>query len=311
MIRPYKGSIDSKLVFHIGFHKTGTSYLQNLFFPMHPEIQLISNSVSPWDDPFLQYLIKTDDNNFDPVQLKMLLRNQIEKFHERDPSVYIVSAERLSGHPASGGYDRQRIAYRIHECFPESRIICVVRNQTDMIYSLWRQMLVEGYCGKLNSFLKQSHWKTIGFGLNYLEYDHLICTYYKLFGEKRVCVLCYELMKKDLLKFLDTICDFLNLEYRGVAAESIIYKSIPIWGAPILRFINHFRKTELNPFPIFNIGTNIPKGCIYILKKLNFGVGKMDKKLQDLIREYYQSSNLRLLSMVDRDLTLFKRKVQP
>jgi len=47
------------LAFHIGCHKTGTTWLQQTYFNHHPDIQLLADPSKPWDNPFLRYLVAT------------------------------------------------------------------------------------------------------------------------------------------------------------------------------------------------------------------------------------------------------------
>ena len=48
-------------------------------------------------------------------------------------STPVLSAERLSGNPHSGGYDSLQTAERLHRLFPQAKVLVVVREQTEEI----------------------------------------------------------------------------------------------------------------------------------------------------------------------------------
>ena len=104
----------------------------------------------------------------------------------------VVSAERLSGHAASGGYDTFRIAERLHATLPAARVLMVVRNQIDMIESEYRQLVGEGYPGRISSLWSDDQWKTPHFALGHYEYDTLVREYQRRFGADNVAVFTYE-----------------------------------------------------------------------------------------------------------------------
>jgi len=49
--------------------------------------------------------------------------------------VPVLSAERLSGNPDSGGYDSVHVAEYLAATFPEARVLIVIREQADMLVS--------------------------------------------------------------------------------------------------------------------------------------------------------------------------------
>ena len=56
----------------------------------------------------------------------------------------VVSFERFSGNPFSGGYDSKEIADRLVQVFPDARVLVVVREQRSMIVSTYKQYVREG-----------------------------------------------------------------------------------------------------------------------------------------------------------------------
>ena len=56
----------------------------------------------------------------------------------------VVSFERFSGNPFSGGYDSKEIADRLVRVFPDARVLVIVREQRSMIVSTYKKYVREG-----------------------------------------------------------------------------------------------------------------------------------------------------------------------
>ncbi len=246
------------LVFHIGYHKTATSWMQQRYFREHPEIALLSNSERPWKDRLLSYLIATRDTDFDPEVGRALLQEQVRAAGDAvaGRKVLLISAERLSGHPFSGGYDSVRTARSgLPRLSTDAKVVCVVRDQRDMVWSVYKQLVFEGYPGTLRQLMQLRSWKTTSFDLAYFEYDRLISQYLTLFGKERVCILQYELMRRDIGTFLGRLCAFLGVDYvEPQRAAARVNASLPDASIGLARRLNYFRKSELYPFPMLDLG---------------------------------------------------------
>lgn len=294
-----------RIAFHIGYHKTGSTWLQQVYFRQHPRIHLIIDYLSPWTDPLLSCLIAVPDRKFDPCLCRYMFRGQTENVDGHADDVLMISCERLSGHPFCGGYDDVRIAERIFTCWPEARVLCVVRDQVEMIESVYRQLVREGYPGNIESLFRSSNWKGVGFDLNYFEYDWLIRKYKTLFGMEHLCVLPYEMMSADLNGFIGEICQFLSVPPEPIRPEMATCRvngSLSVAGSALLRSLNHFRKSELNPFPTVTLFETpgkqmspfknvMVRSLMHLSPQRTFISGKMEQQL----RTYYQTSNRRLI----------------
>lgn len=289
-----------KLAFHIGLHKTGTTWLQKLYFRAQPQLELISESARPWEDPLVSYLVAEPDRQFNPNRCRDLLDDKLrsEKRVSED-TVFVVSAERLSGHPWSGGYDRFRIAQRIGAAFPEARIFCVLRGQTRVIESGYRQLVAEGYLGGIEDLLDAKPWKGVAFDWSFYEYDMLVEKYRKIFGHQHVCFLPYEQMREDMDGFLKNLCDFLNVPYVDVSAKTQeIHRSLSKAGVCLIRSMNYMRRTELNPFPLLSLGEGFHKMVRRVANRLPSNGNFLSPELQQRIENHYRISNERLVSLL-------------
>ena len=290
------------VAFHIGYHKTATSWLQQIYFTAHPGIEMIADSAAPWGDPLLRCLIATSDRKFNPQQCQDLLGQRVSALEasNSDNCVSVVSAERLSGYPMSGGFDSLSIAQRLHSVEPQAKIVMVVREQVEMISSVYKQMVSEGYPGRFSDMLHSRSWKTVGFDPAYFEYDILVNRYQSLFGKDNVLVLPYERMRSDSAEFIRQLCDFLDVAViESPKAKKTINRSLADISLNMTRRMNHYRRSELNPYPVFNI----PKRVRALLIKLISVASQMIPIVQQnfmseqqkrWITDYYKDSNTRL-----------------
>lgn len=114
---------ESNTVFHIGLHKTGTTFLQHDVFPKIEGVSFISNGV---------YELLTS-----PPENKKL-----------------VSCELLCGHPWRGGWfeEFRENVENIGEVHPESKCIIGFRRHDKLVKSLYKQYLHEGNTGGVDKF---------------------------------------------------------------------------------------------------------------------------------------------------------------
>lgn len=297
------------IAFHIGYHKTGTTYLQQIYFNQHPNIHLISNSSQPWLDSVLKRIIHTPKGHFNKSECRSLISSKVEQLSNYNPGDLIIfSAERLSGHPYSGGYDSYRIAERIYSCVPGAKILVVVRNQVTMLNSVYKQLVGEGYLGKVVDLFSEKPWKSTGFHLKFYEYDNLISKYQRLFRPQNVLVLPYELMVENLTEFLSSICEFFGIDYVAPTdSEERVNPSLPNRGITFIRFLNHFRRSELNPYPLVPLPELLMKAMKKIMVK-NFSVLPDKRSIfsieqREKIQSKFKKSNERMLSLVERNKT--------
>ncbi len=295
----------TKLFFHVGLHKTATTWLQNKFFQEHPEITILNNYQEPWNDEFLNYLVTQHDRSFDPEICRkkfFIYPNSKSSNH----NVNLISAERLSGHPFSGGYDTIKIAERIRVVFPFAKIILVVRRQADIIKSTYKQLVMEGATLSYADLFLQEQWKTVSFDLDYYRYDLLLKKYWEFFGEKRVKVLFFEDFKIEKKHFLQDICSFMGVSFPNSStfSKKTINKSKKNATITVLRALNNFRKTELNPTPIFCLHESIRLALIKIAEVLPHK--QPTKNLGgDFFHTYFEKGNIKFAKMLNRN-SLFR-----
>jgi hypothetical protein len=187
-----------ELFIHIGYPKTGTTFLQQRVFPKLKVNQILS--------PGVDYI--AESRNYEPEHFIDLLNSQ---GNLRGYNKTIISQETLSGRSDGNPiWDSHLMAQRLKQTFPEAKIIIVIRNQLDYILSLYTFRVVKRGLQRrsLDDYL--THVFTKGLCAK-LQYDRLIEYYLRLFNKSNVLVLAYEQLKEDGHKFVNDILNFMNI----------------------------------------------------------------------------------------------------
>lgn len=183
---------------HIGYHKTGSTFLQKKIFPALPINQVLI--------PNVKYLAETVTYN--PQHFLTTLGNQYD-LHTHPQT--IISQETLSGRgDGNPMWDKFLIAQRLHQTFPDARILIVIRNQFDYIMSLYTfRVVIRGLERQsLSDYLTEKFDRLS----EKLQYHKLVACYQALFTKKRVLVLPYEQLVTGHQQFVQHILDFMQID---------------------------------------------------------------------------------------------------
>lgn len=241
-----------ELVFHVGHHKTGTTWLQSNYFQNNYVFNLLNDYRRPWEDELCINIIQAE--KFNVKKCKEIIRER------RIPGKYnIISTERLSGHPISGGYDAPKIAKRLYQIDSNAKVIITTRDPKSFVVSVYKQMIKEGYCGKFNDFVKINNWKTCGPSRYYFLQKKIVIKYNKLFNKKNVLLLNFDEFRINRTGYINKINEFLSthIVIKDDVLNEIINKGYSNKKLRALRLLNKYRKTELNPFTVPNLNTPI------------------------------------------------------
>ncbi len=220
---------------HIGYHKTGTTWLQKRIFRADSgfgfmraeleDIELALISVNPYGTQ----AVKT--SWFDELKAKAEPRSLIP----------VISHERLSGNPLANSVDAPLIANRLINTFGDARVLIVIREQREMMISLYKQVVfVNLIHASFRSFWKErlaTHMEP-QLGMHAFEYHHQIAHYQKTFGKDRVLVLTYELLRSDPLRFVREIARFAGAPEPTEVPLDREHESPPSSLLPPLRYVN-------------------------------------------------------------------------
>jgi hypothetical protein len=247
------------VLIHIGYHKTGTNWLQRHFFVPRTGLRWLGKS---GEDHPVRRIVKVSPLEFDAAATRADFDHLLRQV-EAEGLLPVVSFERLSGHPFSGGYDSKEIADRLAATFPGGRILVVIREQRSMIVSTYKQYVKAGGPSSLRRFLEPPASRSMRvpwFAFRHFEYDHLLRHYRALFGAEAVLALPFEQFVREPPAFVAEIGRFAGRPVEEEVLASLPYdaKSNPApsaIGVALERRRNRLAvRSELNPAPVFESG---------------------------------------------------------
>ncbi len=130
-----------KLFLHIGLPKTASTFLQATF-ARHHSIGYLGRPYTQENRSFnqLQYAF---DGAWDAVEFADVLAQWRSGF--TDKSALVISDEMLAGFPAYNFINRSMIADRLAQSIPDAEIILYLRNQRDLLLSMYNHYVKIGW----------------------------------------------------------------------------------------------------------------------------------------------------------------------
>ncbi len=239
------------VLFHVGYHKTATTWMQKRLFTERNGFQQVADH----GDVFNR-IVRPHGLHFDPGPMRDFLAERCREMPEGLAPV--VSSEILSGHPFYAGQDSDVHAERIKAIAPNARILISIRNQMRILPSIYMQYLLRGGTMPPRTFFAGVEEPGyFGFDPLHFEYDRLVSRYQELFGAKNVLVVTQEALKADMNAVSRQIAGFAgNVQFERLSEEdrSVQSPSYPEYAVPVLRRINHVQYGVLNPVPIISLG---------------------------------------------------------
>lgn len=298
---------------HIGYHKTGTNWLQihvwpnnNLGLTKFPKKDVHDFFVHP--RPF-EWSAKLTREFFEP---------RVKANAERG-LLSVISSERLSGNPHSGGYDSKEILERLFATFPNARVFMSLREQRSMVNSAYTQYVRSGGPGTVDQFLlppEEGARRVPLFDFQHFAYHWLIQHYFARFGKDNVLALPYELFVKEPKQYVRRILEFAMVPIDEDRLDALPFtrrENAGLSGANIMlrRPLNylfvHDRNNALAPFPMKNGSKFVRETCLVlekaVPKKLSKSLESMRKKrVVELVGDRYKESNAITSQLIGIDL---------
>jgi hypothetical protein len=202
---PDRAAVPAPLL-HVGFHKTGSTWLQERLFNGSACTNLASR------DEIQLWYFDVDPFDFDAEALRALLTDRARAAR----GVPVLSFERFSGSPHAGGHDARSTADRLAATLPDARVLIVIRRQVDLIVSCYKQFVDVGGGVSFRRYVQPVAWRPDLpiFRFEQFEFDRFIGYYRNLFGD--VLVLPYELLAADADEFLRRVAVFAGAEVPDV-----------------------------------------------------------------------------------------------
>lgn len=291
-------------VFHIGYHKTASTWLQGEVFPhldgrMWPRDQVLV-------DTALRHLARADDEDYVPGVITALR----DEYQDRHGQSVLFSYEGLSGRLWKPDDSGRRSLDRISQLEPSAHILVVVREQRSMLRSIYFQYLYEGGTLGPEAFLDDPSGNGWRFEPEHLAYDRLIRHATDLFGRDAVGVLPYELLTADPGHFLGELADILEarIDESSLDFERRHHSPSAASLRLMARWNRTFRFSALHRDPsLFDLRLG-QRPARFIRSRLDptlrrLGSANLDVEPPPRWREIYESSNEWLSEHCSYDLT--------
>ena len=306
---------------HIGFHKTGTTWLQNkLFYSGNKYFEILSRKDK--GPCTLGEKFYKDDNgfllssfNFNEKDINKEINEILKNALPIKDKKYVLSHERLSGNPHVSGFDSKIIADRLHLIFPKGKIFLMVREQSSFIISSYFQYLFAGGTNSLKEYLNENYdGRKPGFSPNHIAYNNLINYYIKLFGKSNVLVLPFEMFRDNNTLFLKYLSEFVKKEIKVHKDDfqAVVNKKSNLFLKYKFRKLNMFlTKSSLNNFSFLHSKFSwfISLSLVFIIKL--FLPNKYEKNIKKVLLEKvkihledrFEKDNKELSKIINIDLS--------
>lgn len=314
------GNVQRPLV-HVGFHKTGTTWLQqHLFTAANPVFEPLS--VRPRGHATLArrfvwgpdgHLLSPFDDNRAAIDAHLAEIEQV-RGDRLETHVPVMSHERLSGNPHASGFDARVVADRVAAVFPQARVLIVIREQVSALLSNYGQYLYIGGTKDLDEYLTQPYdGKQPGFSPHHFAYLGLVRHCREVFGPEAVLVLAYEQFRDHAADYFGHLSRFIGSDVTvDQAALGTVENRVPtpavLHG---LRRVNHLRRSSsVNAHSRWAAGA-IPTAVDAFVARLGrLAPGGWSRRrmasLREVARDYvadrYRASNRELARITDLDL---------
>lgn len=302
------------ILLHIGYHKTGSRWLRFLFFG-NPQTGFGWVDKAGPDHP-VRRLVGARPLEFDAEQSRAEFEPLLQKLVDEGLSP-VVSFERFSGNPFSGGYDSKEIADRLVQVFPDARVLVVVREQRSMILSTYKQYVREGGALPVRKFMLPPTSRSMRvpwFDLRHFEYDHLLAYYHRLYGAEAVLARPYEQFVADPASFVEQIARFAGRPLDEETLAKLPFESKTNPGPPATaiaarRMLNGLGvRSDLNPAPplaspvFWRLGKRIDRLSLAPQGVVAKEEAKLRRTIEETVGERYVESNRRTAELIGVDL---------
>lgn len=215
---------------HIGFPKSASTSLQNFYFAVHPDCYHLGLGYQSKGNRYI------DDNVEMVSEIDVRLKKQF--LYDAD-----VSRARLEPHFAEAAkqnfkavglsneffsfalgneVDTYEKAVRLRGLLGEDAVVVIViREQFSMLKSLYLELITGGYPGTYRKYLEYTLLYQVRSWCLDFCYDKIFETYANLFGTDNVCMVPFELLRKDSSEFLGTISGKMGIDHSVTEMRSV------------------------------------------------------------------------------------------
>lgn len=308
---------NKNILLHVGYHKTGTTWLQRFLFNNEQY-----GFVSPMSiKDMMEKIIFPNELDFSADFCRTEIDQRLALI-DSESVIPVFSTERFSGHPHSGGYDSKYLADRLHALFPKARVLICLREQKKVILSCYNQYIKKGGAISLSAYLRVFDRKRVPlFDFQHFMYHRLVRYYQTLYGKDNVLVLPYELFVQDGSTYVSRIIEFARGEacpydVNALPIRQMTNRSVTAFELSMRRLMNFTvgTRNSINQFSIFPLHHSRTDFLFEQVQKLNPIIPapmnkkaqkKMEKIVADMVGTRYCESNRITSELIGFDLSTF------
>lgn len=210
----------AKVVLHIGAHKTGTSYLQGLFYRNHSALAAAGLHYPPIGPNEAHHALASSwitnpdipDRFFGAGGPDAFWQEKIIAPYAKAPGTLFLSAENFSRFLPEK-VDMAALAERL-SAFDEVRILYTLRHQADLISSLWAQTAKSLRVPTLRAYVERAYTDCLGGGIpldHNAVYDHLLTG----FAPEQITLLDYGQITRAAGGMAQVFLDVMGIDLRA------------------------------------------------------------------------------------------------
>lgn len=283
--------MSSQLFIHIGYPKAASSSLQKNVFSKHPEINYLMGPTesSSWKNALPDQSAEefwkdlTFSRNINNQKLQEKYKQSIFPYIN-NKLINIISFEQFTSPYL---VDNQTTAKRLNYFFPNAKIIIILRNQFDILKSLYRyrpKAPLESY-KKYERYLSFQEWMQINFdnynrsflsALNFYE-TAMLYSYY--FGQQNIGVFLFEDLIDDIDNFTNQFSYFIKIKDQQKLKS--LLELPPKNTSESSRYIALRSKI----FPNISFSSILPKSIFYLLKNSALKIAEKTPNKLELTQE--------------------------
>tara|TARA_B100001564_G_scaffold110889_2_gene91945 strand:+ start:5344 stop:6285 length:942 start_codon:yes stop_codon:yes gene_type:complete len=311
--------MEKEIYIHAGMPKCGSTYLQEEVFPQLNELYFTHLQMYN-TCPIAMFLKRAVYANPLLYNIKEEATESYEYLVKLEKKKVLISWEGLYGDCFNNSMNTLFLNKLLKYNYPNAKILLIIRRQCDLIESLYKQCLHQYHSMKVDEFLnyqsdtgrflpfKPAWWIGMNVDVRAFNFYEIAQAYIKLFGNKNVKIIPYELMIDNKNFFLEEIASFLKVNAYFPENNVYINRSFSKYTSNAARLINKFISVEHNPIKIIKKGSildpmNGLKRIDKIFYKKKYFINE-DKRHK--IMEINMKSNIKLNDLVDYDLKKFK-----
>ncbi|MEL7147575.1 MAG: sulfotransferase [Bacteroidota bacterium] len=201
---------DHQILIHVGMAKAASTFLQKEVFS-RGDFGFYYDDRKRLD--FYQQVLPQITPYYQRESCLSYLEKELLSPAHNEKLLPVWSNELLSGWPSYGSYNRVLLANRLHELFPDAKILLIIREQKAAIASVYGQYIREGGTMSLKNYLTQNWVAPYFHGFNLEQYDYakMLELYGDLFGPENVLCLPYEMLYAKTEDFFSRFNEFLHV----------------------------------------------------------------------------------------------------